>query len=115
MATVSFEIYMKEKTIISLSIVLCIILFFSVFIPQTAFAQEKQAGTSATFEETQINEVRDNRVEILQKFLEQYNSPLASNAETFVKEADKNKIDWKLLPSIAGVESTFAHAEPAYC
>jgi hypothetical protein len=55
----------------------------------------------------------DPRIHVLQKFLAERNSPLADYADTFVAEADKNNIDWKLLPAISGVESTFGLAIPA--
>lgn len=58
------------------------------------------------------NVVRDNRAQILQAYLEKYNSPLAPYANTFVEEADKNNIDWKLVASISGVESYFGHYIP---
>jgi len=57
---------------------------------------------------------QDNRVVILHKFLASYNSPLTPYAQTFVTEADKNNIDWKLLPAIAGVESYFGMYIPPY-
>lgn len=44
----------------------------------------------------------------LSKYLKSVNSPLAEHASTFVREADKNALDYRLLPAIAGVESTFA-------
>ena len=49
-----------------------------------------------------------DRVEILQKFFRKYNSPLETSAETFVEVADKYGLDYRWLPAIAGVESTFA-------
>ncbi len=85
--------------------------------PQATSAEDKSAGASAALQEPSVlsTEAVDHRAEILHKFLSQYNSPLANNSENFVKEADANHIDWKLLPAISGVESTFGHAEPAYC
>jgi len=56
--------------------------------------------------------VNDTRVKTLQKFLQQYNSPLSDYAYVFVEEADKNNIDWRLLPAISGVESTFGQQIP---
>lgn len=47
-----------------------------------------------------------NREEILEKFFEQYNSPLQSNAGTFVAVADKYDIDYRILPAISCMEST---------
>jgi len=50
----------------------------------------------------------DLRVVKLKKYFTKLNSPLADKAEVFVAEADKNKLDYRLLPAISGVESTFA-------
>jgi len=49
----------------------------------------------------------DQRAEKLTALLRQYNSPLISEVDTFIEEADKNGLDWKFLPAIAGVESNF--------
>jgi hypothetical protein len=54
----------------------------------------------------------DYRVENLRKFLEKYNSPLANYAEEFVTYADANDLDYRLVPSITGVESTFGKHIP---
>ncbi len=55
----------------------------------------------------------DPRVVALNKFLYDYHSPMTNNAETFIKEADKYGLDWRLLPSISGVESAFGNLIPA--
>lgn len=55
----------------------------------------------------------DNRITILKNFLEKYNSNLSSNTETFIKVADDNNLDYRLLPSIAGAESTFGKFTPS--
>jgi hypothetical protein len=49
----------------------------------------------------------DDRVEKLTQFLEFYHSPLSEFAARFVESADKYQIDWRLVPAITGVESTF--------
>lgn len=54
----------------------------------------------------------DNRSKILRNYLAKYNSPLQDSADDFVKAADANQVDWKLVPSIAGVESTFGKHIP---
>ena len=52
----------------------------------------------------------DQRVVILQNYLFAKKSPLAPSANKFIQVADKYKLDWKLLPAIAGVESGFEKA-----
>ncbi len=54
----------------------------------------------------------DPRARILQDYLEQYNSPLAGHSQDFIDAADMYKVDWRLVPSIAGVESTFGKFIP---
>ncbi len=81
--------------------------------PQIAEAEQKAAGSSATLSDSVVQTESDNRANILQRFLEQYHSPLAPFADTFIIEADKNQLDWKLLPAIAGVESYFGEQIPA--
>jgi beta-N-acetylglucosaminidase len=78
---------------------------------ERSFAAEKVSRTSARLA-LQQEAVKDNRVEILERYLKKYNSPFAGSARTFVEEADKNNIDWKLVVSIAGVESYFGKHIP---
>ena len=83
------------------------------FIPKPVQAQEEKlimAGVSGVLKTEPIQ--LDNRVEKLTLFLEKYDSPLVPYAETFVFMADKYQIDWKLLPAITGVESTFGKQIP---
>ncbi len=47
----------------------------------------------------------DARAKIIDDFFKRYNAPLASLGDTFVKVADKYKLDYRLLPSIAMQES----------
>lgn len=49
----------------------------------------------------------DKRAQILADYFRQYNSPLENHAQDFVDAADQHGVDWKLVPSISGVESTF--------
>jgi hypothetical protein len=49
----------------------------------------------------------DGRVVALRAFLEKHDSPLAPYAADFVASADAYDVDWRLLPAISGVESSF--------
>ncbi len=62
--------------------------------------------------EVQIAE-KDERVEILEAFFTNYQSPLAENAATFVKVADQYGLEWTLLPAIASQESAFGKRTPS--
>ncbi len=49
----------------------------------------------------------DIRAQKLTAFLAKYRSPLVYFAQDFVTSADQNSLDYRLLVSISGVESTF--------
>ncbi len=55
----------------------------------------------------------DNRALALESVFEKHNSPLKGYGKDFVDTADKYNIDWKLLPAIAGLESSFGNAQRA--
>lgn len=104
---------MKRKLFLFLA---AFILLAALF-PQKAQASNKIAVTSAILSsEQKVPQPvkKDNRAEVLKAYFESYNSPLAPHAKTFVEEADKNNLDWRLVAAIAGGESTFGHAIPPY-
>lgn len=57
-------------------------------------------------------QTEDTRVIAMQKFLYDYNSPIYPYAKTFITEADKYGLDWRLVASISGVESAFGNLIP---
>ena len=74
------------------------------------FAHEEESDGAARM--TTFKDLSDNRANIIRGYLHQFNSPLEDEAQTFVREADKNNIDWKLVVAIAGTESTFGKHIP---
>jgi hypothetical protein len=56
-------------------------------------------------------ENKDGRVKNLDDFFRSYSSPLEGHAAAIVSEADKYKIDYRLLPAIAMQESTLCKNE----
>lgn len=80
------------------------------FLYQPALAEEKVAASSAVLESSLFK--IDKRAVKLEKFLASYNSPLAEYADAFVEAADKYGLDWKLVPAITGIESTFGKNIP---
>jgi hypothetical protein len=80
--------------------------------PQKIYAVEKSARSSAKLIQ-EVTQVEDVRVKKLRAYLEQYNSPMAEDAGTFVAEADKYNLDYRFLPAIAGVESWYGARIPA--
>lgn len=75
--------------------------------PGVVTSLEKKSQGEVLSQEVTL--VRDERVELLREFLEGYASPLVEEAETFIKVSDKYNLDWRFLPAITGVESTFGH------
>jgi hypothetical protein len=63
------------------------------------------AATSYADHDPATNRKPDVREGILRKFLKEASSPVASYAATFIAEADSHHLDWRLLPSLAIVES----------
>lgn len=97
------------KNIITLT--LFSLLFFLSAIPAKA---EIIAGASAplthrSFIDTKdIEQLQEKKLQIvIESVLKRYNSPLSGESEAFVKTCIKYQIDCFLLPSIAGLESTF--------
>ncbi|MBI2011154.1 glucosaminidase domain-containing protein, partial [Candidatus Daviesbacteria bacterium] len=73
--------------------------------------QAKIATDAGVKQRVQMKKL-DKRSEILRDYLAKYNSPLQYHAQDFIDAADAYSVDWKLVPSIAGVESTFGKSIP---
>ena len=76
-------------------------------------------GTSATFVKLALNQAIDPTVleaqnlkeeqakaDAIDDYFKSYNMPLAGQGMKMVQEAEKNNLDWRLLPAIAVIEST---------
>ena len=86
-----------------------LILLIPIFISQPVLAKEPEVLTpQVAFETKKV----DPRTKILKAYLAKYHSPLEDNAADFIEAADKYDLDWRLLPSITGVESTFGKHVP---
>ena len=93
---------------------LTVLIFLAVlaFSPKPALASQT-AGSSAMLKQSLFDiEPADPRVTQLKRFLESYGSPLAPFAKNFIDSADRYQIDWRLVPAITGVESTFGKRIP---
>jgi len=97
------------KKLLLLLIFVCLVKRLSFPLPALA---AEIAGSSAVLAEKFPAREVDPRVKQLEIFFQSYDSPLATYSAYFVKMADKYEIDWKLLPAIAGVESTFGKRIP---
>jgi len=54
----------------------------------------------------------DEQITILEQFLNEQNSPLANQAVAMIEAADTYKFDWRLLPAVAGKESSYGKNIP---
>lgn len=96
----------KDDMLCKKLIILSLILPFLINTPVVAKSEpEIQSGH---FEAKKM----DQRAEILQAYLNRYDSPLKGQAQDFIDAADTYGLDWKLVPAIAGVESTFGKFIP---
>lgn len=75
--------------------------------PKSVLANTEAAGSAII-----VMEKPDLRIEKLKRFLSFYESPLVNSVIDFIQIADKYQLDWKLIPAITGVESTFGKAIP---
>jgi len=69
--------------------------------------------SSAKLRNTHYHKNLDRRRIVLKRFLKLHNSPLADHAKEFIREADKYRLDWRLVAAISGVESTFGKNTPS--
>ena len=93
----------------------CIVsaLAFLVVSATPIYASTQEAGASALPKSRQLKtEVFDYRVYTLRKFLSGFNSPLTPYSPEFVKQADLYGVDYRIVPAISGVESTFGKFIP---
>jgi hypothetical protein len=74
------------------------LVLFSVFLPPAV------NSTAEVLKEKQFT--RDSRFHRIKAFFARYNCPVEKYAADFVVAADRNQLDWRLLPSIALVESS---------
>lgn len=93
-----------------LTLFIAIAVLFSV--SGESHAMNQASGSSATLKSEITTEIVDHRSQMLREYLETHDSPLASEADAFVSIADKYELDWKLLASIAGLESSYGKRLP---
>jgi hypothetical protein len=53
-----------------------------------------------------VDATSDARPRVLANFFRRYQCPIDGMSSNFVQAADRNELDWRLLPAIAMVEST---------
>lgn len=94
------------------------IIFISTFLIVSIISGARVCYAESIAEQSGIlntnvnNENFDYRIVNLRNFFLAYNSPLVQYADEFVNYADKYNLDYRLLPAITGVESTFGKRIP---
>jgi len=83
--------------------------FFAAIIFILSFTYPKTVNAEKNLSGFKPNDIRPK---ILKDYLDKHSSPLAENAKDFVESADTFDLDWRLVVSIAGVESTFGKFIP---
>jgi len=73
---------------------------------------EVSVAESSAFLKSSNQILKDDRAEKLEIYLKSHDSPLFEYADTFIIVADKYNLDWRLIPAITGVESTFGKRIP---
>ncbi|MDO8618380.1 MAG: hypothetical protein Q7R49_00380, partial [Candidatus Daviesbacteria bacterium] len=97
---------MINKSFVAVSLILALAISFNFF-NKVSYANEE--STPAV--EVQSKQL-DDKAEILSSYLSKHNSPLQYHSQDFIDAAKQYNLDWKLVPAIAGVESTFGKHIP---
>lgn len=79
--------------------------------PASAVLQQEAGSTASILVENNVS-AQDTRVKTLKAYLAAHKSPLTEFASYFISEADRLSLDWRLVASIAGTESTFGKFVP---
>ncbi|MCL4366458.1 hypothetical protein M1437_04495 [Patescibacteria group bacterium] len=101
---------MKTKALV---VFLSILLIFSLSRQVSAekLVEKDPIQNNSTSSEIEAKKL-DNKAKILSEYLANFDSPLQYHAQDFIDAADSYGLDWKLIPAIAGVESTFGKHIP---
>jgi hypothetical protein len=95
-----------RKLLFSLTILL------ALFISAASIVSADSLVAEASSQLKVDQKASDYRVDRLESYLENQSSPLAPYAQDFIEIADKYGLDWRLVPAISGVESTFGKRIP---
>lgn len=88
-----------------------VIFFLTIPIQQVTKASAQPAAKEIR-SEVIVPKKLDPRAQILTDYLAKFNSPLQNSSQDFIDAAEEFRLDWKMLPAIAGVESTFGKQIP---
>lgn len=87
------------------------LLLVAALSPTHIYAEQiRSSSAELTPTQAPAKKVADVRVATLEAIFAKYHSPLLPYAKAYVELADKYGVDWKLLPAISGLESSFGKA-----
>ncbi len=95
----------------NLKILFFLLLTLSFLFPNIQVSAERKVETTVPAVQVQAKKL-DSRAEILAAYLAKFDSPLQYHAQDFIDASKIYSLDWKMLPAIAGVESTFGKQIP---
>ena len=94
------------KQLIYTLIAMCLVLGFAKPLNKAFAAESTEPAVGQNNVFYTINSQRINRVKILSDFFKSFDGPLEPYSAAFVRIADKYELDYRLLPSIACLESS---------
>lgn len=100
---------MDKILIFLVTFLFTLILFLRSYIVEVRAYEILNPSTS---QDLVVSKKLDKEAQILQKYLAKFDSPLQLHAQDFIDAARTYNLDWKMLPAIAGVESTFGKQIP---
>ena len=92
-------------------LVLFLLILPFLFLNRKVSAQRRVENTNPQLEVVSGKKM-DKKAAILALYLAKYNSPLQYHAQDFIDASEVFGLDWKMIPAIAGVESTFGKRIP---
>lgn len=101
-----------RKTISILLIVGILFAVFSIFTHKKTTKPVIVPQTTPPSKTIKVVVSVDQRLETLERFLKEKDSPLAPYSDHFIEIADKYGLDWTLMPAISGIESNFGKKMP---
>lgn len=89
-------------------VIIILVTLFAVIFAGDSYADEVRTSSAKLASvSNQKNYSLDLRTKAVKNVFGKYKSPLLPEAANYVKYADEFGVDWRLLPSIAGLESSF--------
>lgn len=93
-----------------------LLLIFFIFLILLALQGFKVNGATRVSKDQPSDKIlakkMDGNAVILSAYLSKHHSPMQYHAQDFIDAAKTYELDWKMLPAIAGVESTFGKNIP---